>query len=115
MSEVTEEKKKGCLASFPENTVYVCEREGKIVRVTSSDYYANFGKCYDDCTKALNKDRSDSDTTYREKQDADLYQVTRMYELLLEQTKDIRKSDIADRLREAVWDIEKVIEDLEGE
>ena len=115
MIEVTEEQKIGCLASFPENTVYICEREGKIVRVTSSDYYANLGKGYDECTKALNKDRSDSDFTYREKQDADLYQVTRMYEHLQEQTKDISKSDIADRLREAVWDIERVIEDLEEE
>ena len=114
MSEVTEEKI-GCLASFPENTVYICEREGKIVRVTSSDYYANFGKGYDECTKALNKDRSDSDTTYREKQDADLYQVTRMYEQLLERTKDIRKSDIADRLRGIGWDIERLIDEIEGE
>ncbi|MBO7712227.1 MAG: hypothetical protein J6S85_01590 [Methanobrevibacter sp.] len=105
---MTEEKIEELIKTFPKNTVFFYKRDGIISRANTSDYYAKLGKCYDDCKKALEKT-----TNYNEVQDENLYQVTSLLEKLQENTKNINKSDIADKLREIVWDIKNIIDEVE--
>ena len=98
-------------ATFPEWTVYLFEEEGKIKNLHTSEYYLQFGKSYEQCTKALN---NQNPKKWREKQDKDLYQVATILEIERNQHQEISQSDFADRLRDISFDIDRLLQDLDS-
>lgn len=97
--------------SFPEWTVYLFEEDGDIKNMHTSEYFVQMGKSYEQCTNAMNKHESKK---WKERQDKDLYQVTRILELEREQHRKISKNDIAERLSEIKYDIDRLLDDIEG-
>lgn len=85
--------------TYPEYTVFILERDNKICRVNTSEYYIAKNKSWDECIAAV-KQMHD----YRVKQDKDLFEVTLLKEQEEAQYKQkISLTEIIDRL-EGVYD-----------
>lgn len=105
---MTEEEIKECEKTFPVYTVYVCRKNGKIIRAETFHKYANWGKTYKECSeKVKSKDE------YEEIQDKNLYEVA----LLLEKEKQETKfdTDYLEKLRNISSDIDELLNDMDEE
>ena len=103
---VTTEEFEKAKKTFPKFTVYVCCRGGETTARTG-EYYAEFGKDYQDCTEALKK----SNGEFKERQDEDLFNIVRKQELRKEEKTDL--SDLLDRLRDIGNEIDNLLNDYD--
>lgn len=105
--ELTEEELR---ATYPEWTCYILEDDGEIKTIYTADHNIQRGKTYQDCCEAMKKNGGGK---WREKQDKDLYQVVKKLEEERKQRNLISEKDVAERLSEIKYDIERLLDDLE--
>lgn len=92
-------------ATYPEYTVIVYEENGEIKRANTSDYYAEYGKTYDDALERLKKNNG-----WRIIQSRELYQVTKILEK--EQKKEKCASDYFERIQDISNELDNLVNDM---
>lgn len=92
--------------TYPDNTVFLYKKNGVVLRANTSDFYVARGKDYQLCSEAIKKN-----PCYTEVQDKNLYQVVQLLEKA--QQTEIDKDCIVNGLKEIVFQLNSIIDDLE--
>ena len=100
---MTEEEIK---ATYPEYTVYIYEENGAIVQIQPFDFYAKRGKTYEECVERMKGKEG-----WREAQNSDLYQVTKMLEKEKRSLKCL--GDYIDRLSDISNELDNITNDMQ--